>query len=77
MAPLNPDQPLLVQHHSYWESTTTDVLAGVFFGISAALLTIALPLVLYNYCRSRRQAAQQERLEICAYVELAGAEWVK
>ncbi|KAI0972353.1 hypothetical protein F4678DRAFT_460576 [Xylaria arbuscula] len=32
------------------DSTTTDVLAGIFFGISAALLVIALPLALYNYC---------------------------
>ncbi|KAI0430696.1 hypothetical protein F5Y09DRAFT_222174 [Xylaria sp. FL1042] len=46
------------------ESTTTDLLAGVFFGISAALLVIALPLALCNYCRSRRRAAREGRLEI-------------
>ncbi|KAI0811487.1 hypothetical protein GGR55DRAFT_103451 [Xylaria sp. FL0064] len=46
------------------ESSTTDLLAGVFFGISAALLVIALPLALCNYCRSRRRAAREGWLEI-------------
>ncbi|KAI1270625.1 hypothetical protein F5Y18DRAFT_422124 [Xylariaceae sp. FL1019] len=35
------------------------LLAGIFFGISAALLVIALPLAIMNYCRARRQGALQ------------------
>ncbi|KAI3332874.1 hypothetical protein F4824DRAFT_503658 [Ustulina deusta] len=49
--------PALRSDLSDLESTVTDVLAGVFFGISAALLVIALPLALCNYCRSRRRSA--------------------
>ncbi|KAI0855924.1 hypothetical protein F4860DRAFT_494764 [Xylaria cubensis] len=47
-----------------WDSAATEVLAGVFFGISAALLVIALPLVLCNYCRVRRLSAREGRLQI-------------
>ncbi|KAI0451180.1 hypothetical protein F5B21DRAFT_488015 [Xylaria acuta] len=50
---------------AHWDSTTTTmVLAGVFFGISAALLVVALPLVLCNYCRARRLSTREGRLEI-------------
>ncbi|RYC58130.1 hypothetical protein CHU98_g8075 [Xylaria longipes] len=56
--------PLSGAVNANWNSTTTQVVAGVFFGISAALLVIALPLVLCNYCRARRQSAREGRFEI-------------
>jgi hypothetical protein len=60
-----------VTHSSYnpqqqsIESTTADLIAGIFFGIAAALLVIALPLALCNYCHAqRRQRSADAQLEI-------------
>ncbi|GAW25275.1 hypothetical protein SAMD00023353_0400930 [Rosellinia necatrix] len=59
---LTPSPNAAISNHG--ASTKADLLAGLFFGVAAALLLIALPLTLCNYCRWRRPAARDGQLQV-------------
>jgi hypothetical protein len=62
--PIPPGTGTGTETTDFRHPTKTKIVAGVFLGLFAALLLIALPLALFNYCRARQQRVREGRLEI-------------